>query len=170
MRKLKLLLVTLALIVGGALSANAYTKTDLTSAGWTELTDLSAITLEDNLFVFFDSSSDLMLSLETGVHQGNDKKALFYKTAANPLVDFTKLFAIEAGGSNGTYALRNASLDFRKLQLQTEWNAGWYYRTNDQPNSCQWTRIKLAYAEGSWTIQNNEYSGYLGKWDGGTTY
>lgn len=162
--------MTLALIVGGALSANAYTKTDLTSAGWTELTDLSAITLEDNLFVFFDSSSDLMLSLETGVHQGNDKKALFYKTAANPLVDFTKLFAIEAGGSNGTYALRNASLDFRKLQLQTEWNAGWYYRTNDQPNSCQWTRIKLAYAEGSWTIQNNEYSGYLGKWDGGTTY
>ena len=94
-----------------------------------------------------------------------NRKAMFYQKGVNVVKDQSKLWAIETDGKN--FALRNASVD-NYLQMQTEWgdnNPAW--DTNDQPNVCEWTDVKLEYAEtdGAWSIisiKNNRALGVYG--------
>ena len=81
--------------------------------------------------------------------------------------DKSKLWAIEKNWNN--YALRNAFVD-NYLRMQTEWgdgNPSW--DTNDQPNVCEWTDVKLEYAEtdGAWSIISTKYNRALGVYGDG---
>ena len=102
-----------------------------------------------------------MLGLANGV-KNTKRKAMFYQKGVNVVKDQSKLWAIETDGKN--FALRNASVD-NYLQMQTEsgdGNPSW--DTNDQPNVCEWTDVKLEYAEtdGAWSIISTKYTRALG--------
>lgn len=100
-----------------------------------------------------------MLGLENG-KKNTKRKAMFYQKSADVVEDRSKLWAIEKNGDN--YALRNACVD-NYLQMQTEWgdnNPAW--DTNDQPNACEWTGVKLQYADDAWSIISTKYNRALG--------
>lgn len=89
-----------------------------------------------------------------------NRKAMFYQKGVNVVNDQSKLWAIEKNGEN--YALRNASVD-NYLQMQTEWgdkNPSW--DTNDQPYACEWTGVKLEYADDAWSIISTKNDRPLG--------
>lgn len=167
MRKLKLLLVTLAMIVGGALSSWADTTLLTAGDGWQKITEMPT-DVSLYYFTIVDNSQDLMLTLSRGLnsHQGTDYNGLFYGTSANPLIDKSKLFSLEKDGEN--YVLRN--VEYNGYFLQTENNAAWNYRTHDNGGGGKsWGHIKFTYGEGVWTIQNAKYAvdngNYMGMWD-----
>ena len=130
--------------------------------GWKKLTALPS-SLSDYYYVFVDNSQDLMLSLARGKNQGGDYHGMYYKTSANPLVDRSMLWTLEA---NGDYVvITNA--EYSSLFLQTENNAAWNYRTHDNGGGEKsWGNVKATLANGKWTLQNGKYpnSGYLGPW------
>lgn len=85
---------------------------------------------------------------------------MFYQKGVNVVEDKSKLWAIEKNGEY--YALRNASVD-NYLQMQTEWgdnNPAW--DTNDQPNACEWTGVRLEYTDGAWSIISTKNTRALG--------
>ncbi len=107
-----------------------------------------------------------MLGLANGV-KNTKRKAMFYQKGADVVKDKSKLWAIEKNWNN--YALRNAFVD-NYLRMQTEWgdgNPSW--DTNDQPNVCEWTDVKLEYAEtdGAWSIISTKYNRALGVYGDG---
>lgn len=105
-----------------------------------------------------------MLGLAKGV-KNTKRNAMFYQKSVNVVTDQSKLWAIEKNGAN--YALRNASVD-NYLQMQTEGgdnNPSW--DTNDQPNACEWTGVKLEYADDAWSIISTMYNRALGVYGDG---
>lgn len=100
-----------------------------------------------------------MLGLANGV-KNTKRKAMFYQKGVDVVNDQSKLWAIEKNGEY--YALRNASVD-NYLQMQTEWgdnNPAW--DTNDQPNACDWTGVRLEYTDGAWSIISTKNTRALG--------
>lgn len=100
-----------------------------------------------------------MLGLAKGV-KNTKRNAMFYQKSVNVVNDQSKLWAIEKNDKN--YALRNASVD-NYLQMQTEGgdnNPAW--DTNDQPYACEWTGVKLEYADNAWSIISTKYNRALG--------
>lgn len=92
--------------------------------------------------------------------QNPNRKAMFYQKGVNVVEDKSKLWAIEENGKN--FALRNASVD-NYLQMQTEGGDNYSaWDTNDQPNACEWTSVKLKYADGAWSIISAKYDRALG--------
>lgn len=105
-----------------------------------------------------------MLGLAKGV-KNTKRNAMFYQKSADVVNDRSKLWAIEKNGDN--YALRNASVD-NYLLMQTEGgnnNPAW--DTNDQPNACEWTGVKLEYADNAWSIISTRYNRALGVYGDG---
>jgi len=139
--------------------------------GWTKIT---AIPDDPSLyfFAFADNSNDLMLEMHKGGNNGNN--ALYYMSSKDPLQNRSFLWTLEpnSGDFAGMYSMRNA--EYTVLMVQTEWNAGFNIRTNDQPNPCDWTALNFQYdsSNGCWTIENGKYpmssnagyKGYLGPW------
>lgn len=94
--------------------------------------------------------------------QNPNRKAMFYQKGADVVKDQSKLWAIEKNEEN--FALRNASVD-NYLRMQTEsGNGNPSWDTNDQPNVCEWTDVKLEYAEtdGAWSIISTKHTRALG--------
>ena len=106
-----------------------------------------------------------MLGLAASTNQENN--AMFYQTStADVYNDLSKVWMLEANGSN--YAVRN--LERNQLQLQTEWSGtsnDIRWRQNDQPASCEWTGLSLAYADSKWTLTSTKYSRPLGVYSDG---
>ena len=169
MKRLLLFTLTLAMLtVANVQQVRAYSTDDLKSAGWTKVTKLSDVA--NYFYVIVDNSQDYFVSLNgTQVH---------YKAAADPLADFSVVWALEANGTS--FGIRN--IENYKLLVQTEANAGWNLDLNDQPNVCAWTNFNFKYendGDGYWTIENGQYpyeseaacdvapfKGYWGPWEG----
>ena len=170
MRKLKLLLVTLALLVGGALSAWADTAKLLGTDGWTKITTIpTAEDIANNYYVFVDNSNDLMLGIAKGVHQDTKwySLGLYYQTSVKPTSSEMngKTWILESQADG--FAMRN--LEYSVYCLQTEWGAALKWDTNDVTNPNEWAKINLAYSGGYWTIENGHDAGnYIGPWDDGS--
>lgn len=110
-------------------------------------------------FVMASDDADLLIGLKNAPKNGN--KALFFQTPCDPLGDFSKVWTLEP--YSNAYGIRN--IDYDGLLIQTEWNAPYNMRTHDQPYACEWTRFKLAYADGAWTVENGKYEGnWMGLW------
>jgi hypothetical protein len=124
----------------------------------TSADELSALAA-DSYFVVASDQADLLIGLKDAPLNGN--KALFFQTPTDPVGDLSKVFTIEPNGD--AFGLRN--IDYDGLLLQTEWDRPDQLRTHDQPLACEWTRLLLAYADGSWTVENGKYPGnWLGLW------
>lgn len=146
---------------GGHNAVKADTKLLTEADGWQKITSISQSDIDKYYYVFVDKDNDLMLGLANGV-KNTKRKAMFYQKGADVVKDKSKLWAIEKNWNN--YALRNAFVD-NYLRMQTEWgdgNPSW--DTNDQPNVCEWTDVKLEYAEtdGAWSIISTKYTRALG--------
>lgn len=140
--------------------------------GWTKITSIPS---EPSLyyFAFADNNNDLMLEMRKGNNNGNN--ALYYMTSKQPLENRSFLWTLEANSGNfaGMYSMRN--VEYTVWMVQTEWNAAYNIRTNDQTNPCEWTALNFQYdtSNGYWTIENGRYpmnstasyKGYLGAWD-----
>ena len=140
--------------------------------GWTKITSIPS---EPSLyyFAFADNNNDLMLEMRKGNNNGNN--ALYYMTSKQPLENRSFLWTLEANSGNfaGMYSMRN--VEYTVWMVQTEWNAAYNIRTNDQANPCEWTALNFQYdtSNGYWTIENGRYpmnstasyKGYLGAWD-----
>ena len=160
-KKLTLLLTAAMFLMGGHNAVKADTTLLTKEDGWQKITSISQSDIEKYYYVFVDKDNDLMLGLANGV-KNTKRKAMFYQKGVNVVKDQSKLWAIETDGKN--FALRNASVD-NYLQMQTEsgdGNPSW--DTNDQPNVCEWTDVKLEYAEtdGAWSIISTKYNRALG--------
>lgn len=160
-KKLTLLLTAAMFLMGGHNAVKADTKLLTEADGWQKITSISQSDIDKYYYVFVDKDNDLMLGLANGV-KNTKRKAMFYQKGVNVVKDQSKLWAIETDGKN--FALRNASVD-NYLQMQTEsgdGNPSW--DTNDQPNVCEWTDVKLEYAEtdGAWSIISTKYTRALG--------
>lgn len=158
-KKLTLLLTAAMFLMGGQNAVKADTTLLSASDGWQKITSISQSDIDKYYYVFVDKDNDLMLGLANGV-KNTKRKAMFYQKGVNVVNDQSKLWAIEKNGEN--YALRNASVD-NYLQMQTEWgdnNPAW--DTNDQPNACEWTGVKLEYADNAWSIISTKYYRALG--------
>lgn len=110
-------------------------------------------------FVMTSDEADLLIGLDKGKQNGN--MALYYQTPVNPLADLSKVFTVETNGDG--FSLRN--VDYDGLLLQTENNKPYNLRTNDQPYTCEWTRLLMNYKNSTWTVENGKYPGnWLGLW------
>lgn len=158
-KKLTLLLTAAMFLMGGHNAVKADTTLLTEAGGWQKITSISQSEIEKYYYVFVDKDNDLMLGLAKCV-KNNKRNAMFYQKGINVVNDQSKLWAIEKNGDN--YALRNASVD-NYLQMQTEGgdnNPAW--DTNDQPNACEWTAVKLEYTEDAWSIISTKYNRALG--------
>ena len=152
--------------MGGHNAVKADTTLLTKEDGWQKITSISQSDIDKYYYVFVDKDNDLMLGLANGV-KNTKRKAMFYQKGADVVKDKSKLWAIEKNWNN--YALRNAFVD-NYLRMQTEWgdgNPSW--DTNDQPNVCEWTDVKLEYAEtdGAWSIISTKYNRALGVYGDG---
>lgn len=154
-----------------AFTSNVWADTNKLTAenGWTKITTLpSASDIANNYYVFVDATRDLMLGTAKGVNQNTKWYSLgvYYQTSVEPVSANIngKVWTLES--REGGYAMRN--LEYSVLMFQTEWEAPWKWDTNDVASPNGWAKINLAYANGSWTIENGHDPGnYIGPWTGG---
>lgn len=158
-KKLTLLLTAAMFLMGGHNAVKADTTLLTEADGWQKITSISQSDIEKYYYVFVDKDNDLMLGLADR-KQNPNRKAMFYQKGADVVKDQSKLWAIEKNEEN--FALRNASVD-NYLQMQTEGeNNSRAWDTNDQPNACEWTGVKLKYADGAWSIISTKNTRALG--------
>lgn len=160
-------IMTLFLVTGVFLPSEAVADTSLltTANGWTKITSLPS-DLDNYYFVFVDNTQDLMLSFGDGPEQSTDNayKTMVYRTSEDAAMNPLLLWEISTNSSGG-WSIKNATEP--TYYQQTEWNAGWYCRTHDNGGGdASWYNWTIAYADGSWTIQNGKYpdAGYVGPW------
>ena len=154
-----------------AFTSNVWADTNKLTAedGWTKITTLpTASDIANNYYVFVDATRDLMLGTAKGVNQNTKWYSLgvYYQTSVEPVSANIngKVWTLES--REGGYAMRN--LEYSVLMFQTEWEAPWKWDTNDVASPNGWAKINLAYANGSWTIENGHDPGkYIGPWTGG---
>ena len=153
----------------------AYTATDLTSAGWKEVTSLPTTSgeLGQYFYVFYATEADLMLAQESGTGKlgdaQEDKLTAVYRTPADPASDKTKVWMLQYDAAN-LWGIRNLSNPALVMQSRSGWP--WRIQFAWEWQQSEWTRFSLAYADGSWTIKNqvakaingkNTY--YVGPWN-----
>lgn len=162
--------LTLVALIAFAGNAMADTTKLLEADGWTKITTVPTSTdINNNYYVFVDTSRDLMLGTGKGANQNTKWYSLgvYYYTSVEPTSAQMNNMVWTLESYSDGFAMRN--LEYSALAFQTEWNAAWKWDTNDVPGTNDWTKLYLAYADGSWTIQNGYYpnSGYLGPWNDG---
>ena len=172
----KLLTMAAALLIGGgSLWAQTYTTKDLTSAGWSQVTDLSSMTLSDYYFaIVSNDNTNLMIKLAPGYDDTattttdiQTDHGLWYMTGTDPLRDNSFLWTLETNSTSGYegYTMRNVNRPVRVIQ--TTENKPWYCRTNWETSpSNKWSSYAFTLADGAYTIQAlaNGGTNYLGLW------
>lgn len=153
MRKLKLLLVTLAMIVGGALSIKAYTTDDLESAGWTKVTTSSISGIDDNYYMLVDANSSAYVMANDANHFRP-----CYKTLADPVANPSFVWILE--GSENSFNLKSFSTGAYFKQA-SGWNTAMgYARDNRTKVTCLFTLSGEKY-----TTKCVETNNFIGHWN-----
>ena len=152
----------------------AYAATDLTSAGWKEVTSLPTTSgeLGQYFYVFYATETDLMLAQESGTGKlgdaQEDQLTAVYRTPADPATDNTKVWMLQYDATN-LWGIRN--LSDPALVMQSRKKAAWRIQSAWERQQSEWTRFSLTYAGGSWTIKNQVAKAiqgnenlYIGPW------
>lgn len=160
--KRKLLFAIAALLC----SVGMWADTSILSseAGWEKITSFPA-TLSDYYFVFVDKNNDLMLFYNTGNHQGNSYKTMYYSTSQDPTQNRGMLWEISQN-SDG-WSIKSSIESTYYLQTEGDY-AAWHCRTHDNGNdNPYWYKWIINYTEEDlWTIGNGVYpNNYVGPWD-----
>ena len=168
MRKLKLLLTSCVLAVGGAISPAFADTTKLTEAnGWSKVTSLT--NLSDYYYVLVDNDADKMVRLRANDDAAfsNGTRMYYVDAIDDPISNPSFLWYIEpCDVTNGKYYFRN--VDYSYVQIQTESSGAYVLDINDVTAGNTWSEMKLVYADGAWTIENFHFTAntekYWGYW------
>ena len=156
--------------------------TGFDNPGLEQITELpAAADYYKYFFVFTDAERDLTMMQWDANQNGNDndvlgnhRKAAFYRSRIDLRNDKWALWTLDATtwDGNGSTLQIFANANYTNMQMQTEWGATWNFRTSD--NNQWWDRTKLNYLpDGYWTIENIPHGGdnnggtYLGPWNDG---
>ena len=153
MRKLKLLMATLAMIVGGVNCAWAYTVNDLTSAGWTQVTDLSSLNLADNYFIFIDANASSH-AVTNGAPLTTQNPV--YYSLVNPFAVAGEVWMISE--SNGNYTLQGIEDNY----YFNSGSAGWNDLMTEAKENAEFS---FAFADGKWSIKSITTNAWCGPWN-----
>ncbi|MBP5338230.1 MAG: hypothetical protein J6Z14_02845 [Prevotella sp.] len=153
MRKLKLLIAAAALLVGGALTANAYTTSDLTSAGWTQVTESSITGVSDNYYVLVDANSSAYVMSNDASHFRP-----CYKTIADPVANPSFVWMLE--GSNNKFYLKSASTGAYFKQA-----SGWNTSVGYPRDSRNKATIEFTASDGKYSLKCIESNALVGHWN-----
>ena len=96
----------------GVQKAQAYTTTDLVNDGWTQVTDMSSVTLADNYFIFVDGKEgkySMVNAMPKGILTSVARP--MYQEIADPTSDFCQVWSIENYDAEN-YAIKNNSDDY----------------------------------------------------------
>ena len=119
-------------------------------------------------FVLYDHDQDLAMVPKTPNHQGGSK-SMWYDSDINPMTSKEPLWTLDSYIQDNVEYQVMANATYPDYMLQTEYNAGWYFRASDNgAGNPGWGRTKYEYiSDGYWTVQNGVYpdAGYLGPWD-----
>lgn len=174
MKKLNLLFLLASLFAVGGAKAQAYTESDLTGAGWEEVTSLDNATVSQYYYVFYSVQGENLM-LAQGYVSGYQQNRLtgVYRTATDPIENSQMVWMIDHSDTY-KYGLRNLSnpdlyMQSRGTGKDGKDNVGpWNIQFEWERSQSQWTRFKLAYSDNSWTIENNaeNYQDiFIGPWD-----
>ena len=167
--KRKLLSMAVALLCSiGTWAENAYQTYLTTEKGWTQVTDLSSMTLSDYYFaIVSNDNTDLMIALDAGVNNTGNH-ALWYKDAKDPIKDNTYLWIIENNNTEGYVGYTFRNVDYNKRVLQTNDGENYFCRTNWEQGAVRWSSYACTLSDGAYTIQTlaNGGTNYLGLWYG----
>jgi hypothetical protein len=131
-------------------TANAYTTSDLTSAGWTQVTSLSDV--NNYYYVFVDAGQQT-----TAMFRNNNSDARpFYNTLANPMENLEEVWVIAQNGVNFNIKGNSESFFFNSG------NAGWndYVGHNNDNGDFIFTLN-----EGKYDIKSVTVNSYVGPWN-----
>ncbi len=164
-RKLRLALSAFLLMVAGGMCAQTKATLFTEANGYTTVTSLptDAAELAKYYYVIADANEETLLQLADGKsgQNGTGCKVMEYVSVSDPLQNQGNLWIFE-------YALESyhiRSMAYSGLLMQTEWNAAWNRRTNNQPHAVTWSKVNMTYADGAWTFENGHYTtNYFGYW------
>ena len=153
----------------GGLKAQAYTESDLTDAGWSEVTTLDNATLSQYVYVFYaKEGTNLMLAQGKVTGYQENRLTGVYRTASDPVSETEMVWMLDYS-DDYKYGLRSLSNPTLYMQSRGGSGVGSYnIQFQWEKAQSQWTRFNLAHADGYWTIENNAstYSNqFIGPWD-----
>ena len=157
MKKLKLLLAFCALLLGWS-NASAYTVSDLTSAGWTQVTDLASLTLDDNYFMFVDAGTSLYSV--TNARPGTDSKPT-YQALQNPTADWAQVWKLSKDAQNN-YLIQSKVDDWYFISAANE-NQGWTDKMSSESTNGGFTFEALG--SNKYSIKGVFSKGFVGPWN-----
>lgn len=153
MKKLKLLLAAAILWFGGGNSASAYSTSDLTNAGWTQVTASTITGIDDNYYMLVDcNSSDYVMANQA------DHFRPCYKTIADPIANPSFVWILE--GSNNEFNLKSYSTGAYFKQA-SGWNTSVGYARDSR------TKVTGVFvlSDGKYTLKCKESGNYVGHWN-----
>ena len=103
--KLKHLLTLASLMIGGG-NLWAYTTSDLTAAGWTQVSSLTDVS--SNYYIFVDAGTTYTAGMSVA-HTANASSSLYYQTLANPFGVVKQVWKLAE--SSGTYTIQAVNDD-----------------------------------------------------------
>ncbi len=143
--------------VGFAPQAQADTALLTAEKGYTKITQMPADEdLDDYYFIIVDKNNDLMVSQEN--------KMWYYKTSVDPATDSKKVWMIERGTAENSYAFRNMAEPTYLIEAPK--GAGWDFivKTSAKPNDN--TSFICTYTDNGWNFVSVVNSGeYIGPWN-----
>lgn len=151
----KTLLVAALCLTGGGIGASAYTTNDLTTAGWTQVTDLSSLTLSDYYFMLVDAGTSTYAVANTLHHTGTKPKP-YYTNLQNPASVSSEVWIIAQNESG--YTLQS----YADNSYFNSGSAGWddyMDATNTNGN------FTFTVSEGKYTITSVTTSKEVGPWN-----
>lgn len=153
--KRKLLLTAVALLCSAA--SWGYTTTDLTSAGWTQVTTtdaLSSAAAAGNFFVLIDAGTS-NYAVAHSLYLGN---RMYYQATVNPCEDAGELWNLESTGTANQYNLRNVS----SRRYPGGWDNYMFKTTTETNADCPKT---FAVNNGKWTVTRSSSGAEVGPWN-----
>lgn len=175
MKRKTLLAMAVALLCSvGSWATDAYQSYLTPAKGWTQVSDLSSMTLSDYYFaIVCKDNTDLMVKIDKAKSgQQNNNHSMWYADAKDPIKENSYLWILENNNTEGYvgYTIRNVDRPVRVLQ--TNENNPWYCRTNWEMSSARWTSYDFELSDGKYSIKAlaNGGTNYLGLWDPANGY
>lgn len=149
-------MVTAMMTIVGVQQAKAYSTSELESAGWTKVTDMTSMTLSDYYFMLIDAGSSLYSV--SNARPGTDSKPT-YQTLQDPISDAGQVWKISNDGS--AYYLQSL-VDGWYFIGARDANAGWTdYMAAESTNG----NFTFAVTDGKFSITSVFANGLVGPWE-----
>ncbi|MCR4614212.1 MAG: hypothetical protein K5778_09445 [Bacteroidaceae bacterium] len=156
-RRLLLWMVTAIMAIVGVQQAKAYSTSELESAGWTKVTDMTSMTpLSDYYFILIDAGSSLYSV--SNARPGTDSKPT-YQTLQDPISDAGQVWKISNDGS--AYYFQSLVDDWYFIGARNS-GEGWTDHMAAESTNGNFT---FAVTDGKFSITSVFANGLVGPWE-----